>query len=136
MGGMFTLAVKCSNLFPSLTNSQFFFLSDMTSPISSRLLYKIFIKLVFILPLFCQHVNLVIGGDVDDDSLENALEAIERRQRDLQMRGLFVSCLVFMSIFSLNRKLRTTGKYWLRVSKKFRVLRTGPSSALGRQPGT
>lgn len=70
-------------------NIAYLVLSDMTSPISSRLLYKIFIKLVCILPLFCQHINLVIGGEVDDDSLENALEAIERRQRDLQIRGWF-----------------------------------------------
>lgn len=47
---------------------------------------NMFIYLFTVLLVFCLHVNLVICNELDDDSLEDALEAIERRQRDLQLR--------------------------------------------------
>lgn len=43
-------------------------------------------KVVWIIFLIFQESNLVICGDLDDDSLQNALEAIERRQRNLQLQ--------------------------------------------------
>jgi len=62
---------------------------DMTSSISTSVSYKTLFKLVCIFTIIGFERNLVIASDVNDGSLETALEAIEKRQRDIEMRGKY-----------------------------------------------
>lgn len=63
------------------------FFSDIMA-LDKKHLFSIFVsKTLWILLIVFHDFNLVICDELEDDNLKKALEAIERRQRDLDLQG-------------------------------------------------